>query len=357
MGGYIVTGLRDTPISTSGIWDDLGRPKWPADEFRKINGEALLSLDIPRRRRWTYGGDRPDRLDAYNCWSGQACRWHVIYSAPSAKPPLEGWLEWSLSSPQDGLVASGRTRQESSTAGMPAALGVIDCVMPSITHAVELRLEGSLAGSGTAGNHWPVWVYPHPGELPAHLAIVDPSRELDDCGEWLDPVRRLDPLKGDFSSFRVLLATMWNDRLHDYVESGGRVLLLQQGKGPLPVRRGPFWREAIHLFPDHPLWEVFPQRGYADMQFFGLASDIAFDSSRIEPIVPRISSFRPILRRLDARAFHISDTLFEAQIGSGFLLGCALRVKGGAGAQPFGWHRNPAGGFMLWALLESIQAS
>ena len=115
------------------------------------------------------------------------------------------------------------------------------------------------------------------------------------------------------------------------------MLIWQPEEGALPVRRLPFWREALKLFADHPLWERFPQRGYADLQFWGLGTDAALDAARLGEVVPAITGVRPILRRLDAREFHVTEYLLEAEVGAGRLLACTLRLAGGAGAQPSGW--------------------
>src|SRR5204862_4659853 len=48
------------------------------------------------------------------------------------------------------------------------------------------------------------------------------------------------------------------------------------------TRRLPFWREAIHVFELHPLWERMPQPGWADMRFFSVATDFALDLARLE---------------------------------------------------------------------------
>jgi hypothetical protein len=157
-----------------------------------------------------------------------------------------------------------------------------------------------------------------------------------------------------FQDLPLILTTAWDERLRAYVERGGKALLLQQGSKPLPAIRCPFWREGITLFPKHPIWEVFPQRGYADLQFFGLAGDAAFDTPRLAQNIAGCEQFRPILRRLDARNFTISEYLFEARIGAGLLLGCSLRLQGGCGSQPYGWERNPAGAFLLWTLLDYL---
>ncbi len=358
MGGYVVTGLRDTPISTSGIWDDLARPKWPSREFRMINDEAVLSLDVDRRRRWHNGGDRPDRLDAYNLWSGTTGRWHGILSLNGTELSAGSQFSWSLVDSQGVEIEAGSNNvTEAILQGIPHEVGNIKCQMPVVERAAELRLNGTLTYAGlTVTNNWPIWVYPRLPDPPVNLEIVDPTNVLDDCGEWLNPVQRVRS-SNHLSLDGLLLTMVWDDNLQKFLESGGRVLLLQQGNEPLAARRCPFWREAVLLFPVHPVWEIFPQRGYADMQFFGMASDVAFASYQLEQALPVLVSIHPILRRLDAREFHISEYLFEARVGNGVLLACSLRLQGGIGAQPYGWKRNVAGSAMLWALLDYLDST
>jgi hypothetical protein len=353
MGGYIVTGLRDTPISTSGIWDDLQRPKWDATEFLKINGEAVLTLDIPRRRRWHNGGDRPDRLDAFNHHAGSTAHWHVILSLTGAKLTEGSPLYWSLVDMHGTEIHSGsHDINREVTPGMPREVGTITCKLPSVEQGTEYGLEVSLNDNGSKiTNRWPIWVYPKPPDHPANLGIFDPGHILDDYGEWLDGITRASTAD-DFSAYGILLTTVLDEELMRFVDNGGKLLLLQHGDGPLPSRRCPFWRESIILFPDHPLWETFPQRGFADMQFFGMASDLAFDSQQLEQNHPDLKDLRPILRRLDAREFHLSEYLFETKIGTGMLAGCSLHIQGGAGAQPSGWRRNTAGSSLLWMMIN-----
>lgn len=355
IGGYVITGLRDTPISTSGIWDDFNRPKWTAEEFSTINADALLSLDVDRRRKWIFGGDRPERLDPYNLWSGDNWRWHVILCLGQSGLPAGSLLSWYLRKQEEKPLAAGEIAIEHRLLpGFPEEIGTITCQLPEVQHPAEYRLEMTLSYDVQAiSNAWPIWIYPHLPKPPASLAIFDPPGFLDEYGDWLGPVKRLQP-EDDPSTYDLILSTELNRVLQAYITGGGRLLLLQQGNAPLPSQRCPFWREAIQLFCDHPLWNKFPQQGYAGMQFFGLASDIAFDIQKISQRYPFLAEIRPILRRLDARQFHVRDYLFEARVNRGILLACALRLQGGAGAQPFGWQRNVAGSAMLHALLDYL---
>jgi len=355
MGGYIITGLRDTPISTSGIWDDFNRPKWTRDEFIQVNDEAVICLDVGRRRQWRFGGDRPDRLDLYNFRSEERPNWHVIFHTTGFVFPIGSHLSWSLSDIRGNTLSSGRwNTTHRIRPGIPGEVGVISCQLPKVDQPIELLLKITLEwGKKSVTNQWPVWTFPALHSPPAGLGILDPTYILDDCGEWLQSVPRLGSGE-EAPDYPTLLTTVWNDAIKRNLMSGGRVLLLQQSGLPLPAHRCPFWREAIKLFFDHTFWAKFPHQGFTDMQFFGLASDVAFESYRFPELLPGLEDIRPVLRRLDARELTINDYLVEARISNGVLMACSLRLQGGAGAQPFGWQRNVAGSYMLQALLDYL---
>lgn len=361
MGGYVITGLRDTPIACSGIWDDLEQAKWPSEDFRLINGENILCLETSRRRSWVNGGDRPERLDPYNLWSEEFQDWPVILGTGSRPYPAGGVLSWQLLLADGSVLDFGLSETADSTRpGQPQEIGRISCRLPHMDKPMELRLEASFTGNNfQVSNNWPVWVYPKLPEPPRDLMIYDPQQQLQ---EWISgdmkwasrphlQNRHLWPDGG------LVLTTSWDPELMKWVEHGGRALLLWSGGGPLPVRRCPFWREAIKVFSHHPLWERFPQRGFTDLQFFGLASDVAFNTSQLEQAFPANTKITPILRRLDARQFHVSDYLFEARSGNGILVGCTLNLQGGKGAQPFGLRHNTAGSWLLWSLLSYLAES
>jgi hypothetical protein len=355
IGGYVITGLRDTPIATSGIFDDLGRAKWDPEEFLPFNDETILCLDVDRRRRWRHGGDRVDRLDVHNWWAEELARWHVILSHTGEPIPAGSKLVWQLTDSTGLAIAEGQVEiRQALLPGSPQKLGMIECRLPTVERAITLCLQVCLmADRTTIANHWTMWCYPRPTVWPAELAIYDPSYMLDGWDELIQSARRISSEPPEWEP-AVVLATAFTPWLLEYLQMGGRVLLLQQGDGPLPSRRGPFWREAIHLFPEHLLWQTFPHHGHADLQFFGLATDVMIDADRLHEVVPGIVQIRPVMRRLDAREFHVCEYVLEAEVKQGKLLACTLRLQGGVGAQPTGLQRNIAGYFLLWAMLTYL---
>jgi hypothetical protein len=353
IGGYVITGLRDTPIASSGIFDDFGQAKWPAGEYRTINDDSILCLETSRRRRWSNGGDRPERLDPYDVWAGEAWEWLVILGTGSRPFPPGSLLSWRLLWPDGSVLASGKSEPvDPARPGQPQEVGRISGRMPMVASAVEMRLEVSFEGNNfQVANHWPVWVYPALPEPPDGLLLFDPMQHLREWGmDWTSKMKHVEDSHA-LPDGGLILTTGWDAELMSWVQRGGRALLLQNGEAPLPARRCPFWREAIKVFSKHPLWQTFPQKGYTDLQFYGLANDVAFDTGRLARVFPSETKIKPILRRLDAREFYVSDYIFEAQCGDGVVVGCSLNIQGGKGAQPSGLKRNAAGSWMLAALL------
>ncbi|MBC7319643.1 hypothetical protein H5T89_03260, partial [bacterium] len=52
ISGYVITSMRDTPIATSGIFDDFMEKKFKEEDFSKINNDIVLSLGWDNKRGW-----------------------------------------------------------------------------------------------------------------------------------------------------------------------------------------------------------------------------------------------------------------------------------------------------------------
>jgi hypothetical protein len=123
---------------------------------------------------------------------------------------------------------------------------------------------------------------------------------------------------------------------------------------PALCHRVPFWREAIHVFQPHALWERVPHPGYADMRFFSVATDFALDLEHLAASLGPGAQVAPVWRRFDARALTWLDYLADVRLGSGRLLLTTLRLDGGLGSQPQGLEASPLGAWFLtslWSLL------
>jgi len=349
--GYVITGLRDTPIATSGIFDDFDRPKWEPAHFRAFNDEALLMLEVGRGRHWHHGGDRAVRRDLHNWWAGEVVQLSVILNQATATPVMNGRVQWQLVDRQDQQLAGGELRTTQPVPpGRPVGIGTLTFRLPVSTTPQEYRLQlHFISQQGACRNQWPLWSYPQPTTKEPACVRYDHAGLLTDfaaIGPLVDELTE----QGD----QIVVTSTLDRAVIEQLGAGGRVLLLAQTRAL--AHHLPFWREAVKLIMPHPLWRDFPQQGFVDLQFFGLATDLAFDPAQLLAHLPAEAVYTPVLRRLDARAFTLADYLAEIQVGAGRLLACTLRLQGGAGVQPTGLQHNVAGRHLLTVLLDYLAA-
>ncbi len=352
MGGYVVTGLRDTPLATSSMFDDLGRAKYPAEIFRDFNADAVLILEQGRRRVWQHGGDRPAPTDRLTHVAGTTADFRVVLASAGEDMPA-GVLQWQLVDAHGQCIQQGACAFPGGTAGStPREIASFQVHLPALDTAQQWMLRAEV--SGQLRNQWPLWVYPNL-RWPEGLALYDPTGSLGYLDDLAQAAGRINtPAKPDRPDHHILLTSVFTPELYDYIKQGGRAILLQAGAGSFPARPCPFWREAVKLLYTHPVLAGFPHQGYVDLQFYHLASDYALDLYEIEAVLPDVTQVRPIIRRLDARQFTLLDYLAELHIGAGTLLASTLRFGGGMGDQVNGLQANPAGRHLLHAMLSAL---
>ncbi|MBK8019967.1 MAG: hypothetical protein IPK19_00755 [Chloroflexi bacterium] len=353
MGGYVVTGVRDTPLATSSMFDDLGRAKYDAESFKAFNTDTVLVLEQGRRRLWKRGGDRPFPVDRDNLTAGASADYRVVVSHAGA--PLDGAvLRWRLLDSGGAAVAGGESAIEGPIlAGSPREIGSLAFTAPEASGEYTLVVELGEVGYAVH-NRWPLWIYPAPA-TPPPLAWYDPSGCLEGLAELAETA--LDLSRGDLfapTADRLLVTSAATRAVLDFVRGGGRAVILQTGPGSLPAVPRPFWRESIKLIFDHPVWQGFPHRGYADLQFYHLATDYALDTARWAESVPDLTAVTPIMRRMDARQFTLTNYLVEVRLGSGSAFVSSLRFGGGAGDQVTGLTANVAGRHLLGQMLQVL---
>lgn len=335
LGGYVISGAADTPITTAGMWDDAGELKFDPAAFRAFNSDLVLLLGWGRRREWLAGGDRPAFDDTWGFVAGRPVRAHLI-AAHAGAPVGPAELRWVVEPESGPALAAGAARVEVAP-GEVRELAAAAFALPEVDTPLRLTLRAELMADGRAiaANAWPLWAYPRAPWPPAGVGLADPSGRLADLGL---PIGQDSPA--------VLVATAWTAQVQGFVDAGGAAVLLQAPggpPGPLPAQRMPFWREAIRIVEPHPAWGDFPRDEEVGLQFYGCAADCALDLAG--------SRARPILRRLDARTMAEHAYIAELAWGRGRLIVSTLRVEGGQGDQPSGLSRNIAAAHLLrcWA--------
>lgn len=333
MGGYVITGLRDTPISTSGIWDDHLQAKYPAEAMRQINNANVLLLEQGRRRIWIEG-DRPYPQDKFNHWAGSQADFYILFSGLVAS---EFPLAWQLRTVSGEVIVSG---EQSVTIppldANPHQIARIGWTFPQVEYPIMLELR--VTWGDEINNIWKLWVYPQ------NNVHIETTRRYDPAGILAEfnhlPTANLQHPEG------TIIATALTSELESAIHNGAKVVLIQSGDGALPTKQIAFWQEALNLVMDHTIWKDIPHEGVTTEQFYHVATDYGFD--------PLKSKHTPVLRRLHTRQFTATDMIIDMQIGTGRLLATTLRLLGGAGDQAIGLQNNVFGAYLLNQMLKVL---
>lgn len=359
LSGYVVTGEVDTPVSTAGMWDDLGRAKYDAEQFRAFHDDLVLLVGWDRRRAWVSGGDRPASWDPYSVWAGSTVRAHLLVSNYGSFRG-RARLHWQAGFPGRRPLAGGEAavRLGKQSQGRVQELMTAEFSAPDVGAGAGPRrivLQAQIqAGARRWGNAWPMWVYPaDPWAGVAPFELMDPQGVLADLARLAGELCRVCPPERPTSPDRVLVCTAGTPDLSGRVAAGGQAVLLQQKSGPrapLPVVHCPYWREALKWVEPHAAWGDFPHECDPGLQFYGLATDCALDGSAAG------AGMSPLLRRLDTRGLDVHEYAVVLPWDRGRAVVTTLRPQGGLGDQPTGLGRNPAGAHLLACWLRYLQA-
>jgi hypothetical protein len=354
MGGYVITGLRDTPLATSAMFDDFYRSKYPPEAMRMINGDSVLVLGRGRARVWSHDGDRPAPFEPYCFKAGQQTALDVVLS--HAGRPLPGRvLTWKLAQTGGGFYAEGAEQVIGPlVGGHPRRIAQFIFDAPQTDTALMLQCEVILdTGEQRIRNGWPLWVFPEVHAWPEGISVLDPTGTLvEQRADLWNVAARVDR---PGLETQVLITSVLNLGVIDFLRGGGAVLLWQDGDRPLPAVAGPFWRGGTKVIADHPVINALPHAGFVDLQFYGLATPWVLDTNRLPDVLPDLTGMRWLLRRLDNLQFTVADYLIEARVGSGRLFATTLRFQGGLGDQPAGLRFNLAGRWLLYQVLQALR--
>ncbi len=316
ISGYVVTGWRNTPISTSGMLDDEGvampKPGW--------NAPDCLFL-LPRRRPpWVRGGNRPGWVDPHTHFEGPVALRIGLHSEAG----VEGRVQWSVvefawrgDARPRGRVSLGEG--ELCRIEPLDACEVGDAFFEGVPGGFFLR-----ARFGAAECAWPVWVVsPLLPETFEGWALHDPRGRFEGVA---------------FPGGEGTIATRWPE---------GATALLSAGK-PLvcclddgPVIHAPFWRESAHEFRDDAFWS---RVGYKERweRLLPISGDAVIDLEALAALLPGVA-WDVLINRIDVRTYAEAPVLIRGTGPHHRCLVTTLRPDGGLGAQPLGLPRNPSG--------------
>jgi hypothetical protein len=312
--GYSLYLLQDYPQIAEGILDMFFRPKaLRASEFRQFNGPTVVLMDMRQPKR--------------NFRCGETETFTFKMSHFGSAELLDATLEWELRS-GDEVLATKRIKGLCVRPGAVQSLASVTLTMPNRARAEKLVLQARLKDeSGAYVNQWNVWVYPK--------TQVESSRRI--ALKDLDALKPLLPQAIDFGAgndnckFDLLVTSTIDDESRRFLESGGRVLLIESGT-VFPVAnarfRGGSWNPTNlgehtgTIIADHPSMRLIPNDGWCDLNWFSL-----LENSKVVLLDQLPAAIKPIVRSIDLpQRLANKGYLFEVAVGPGKLLVSSLNL-------------------------------
>ena len=347
--GYNITGIRDIPIATSGLFDDQMRPKFDPDIFRQTNDERCLVPAWDLTREWI-DGDRVRNRERYNFYAGDPFGLHILFSNWGASVE-NGTLSWDLTAGEESLRRGSMEVRGSFAAGKQVEVGYLRLDLPRADAPMNCVLTVRFTWrGGECRNQWPVFLYPRQEAPAGNFRLYDPCNLFTGV-EKLLPVSELEEGEPVPPETDVVITSLLTKPMEAYLVRGGRVFLMQRGKGVLPTRPSAFWREGMTKAWKHPFWNGLSRTHWMeDLRYFGVSTTTSFRPEAMEGW-----KTEPILRRYDCRAWHASDYIMAFAKGEGRGIATTLRLEGGLGKEPMFVSGNPFSAWMIRRALEMLR--
>ena len=314
ISGYVITGFRDTPISTSGFFDDWGKPRFTHEECAAWNSEDCLFLIPSRRPPWVDGGNRAGWLDPHNQFTGQVFFRVGLHSESGA----DATLIWRIEDSTGKVQARGVGKSAWIEQLRSRQIGEISwhCETPG-----EYRL---IAEAGHTTNSWTFFV-----ESPLdaiNFQLIDPRDLFGVDGGEGDVQVQVDQLQAELGAANELI----------FLESIG-------------TRPAPFWRESAYEFhPDAPFAEQWDR-------LLAVSGDRVIDPTFIAENSPSGATIETLINRIDVRTYQESPVMMRVRSGGNTAICTTLRPYGGLGIQPSGLKRNAAGCALMTKMLDLLK--
>ncbi|MGI8922701.1 MAG: hypothetical protein ACR2HJ_01445 [Fimbriimonadales bacterium] len=312
--GSVITGWADTPISSSGWFDDWGSPRFAPEETRGFMGPDVLFLVPSRRFPWLTGGNRASSSDAWHHFTGQRALRVGLHSEDG----LRGIAHWRLI--LNGAVAAEGEEDFEAARLVPCEVANVRWEAP--TNACgNLEVEVRAGSEPIIAKSWPI-------------TVVSP--EIDTNG-WtlLDRSGMFDgtAFGGGPNLVSTELPADWEER----VENGSRLIVFAS-EGPAR----PAFREAAYEFPDPKYDALLGGRWPTLLMTLG-------DRTLDPAVLPE--GAEPLLLRIDTRTYEELPVAVRVRRGEGEMIVTTLRAYGGFGFQPPNLLSSPAGTYLLRGLL------
>ena len=322
--GYILWLLVDFGQYCEGLLDDFWDPKdVSAEEFLKSNGDTVILLAKEGNRSLPIGGRSriPLAVSHYGPEVLQGCslRWRAMIGAAS----------------QEGELPIARLDP-----GRLTPAGEADIDLAGVGKACKFELHVALHHDGKVvnTNEWSYWAFPEVGEPWPDVAAPAGAGTLWKDGTFVRISKAAAaPIPTGAS---LVIADRVDQALADYLERGGRCLLLSSGAAientvlyygstsfyrtfrTIPWNAGTSGNSGS-VVGSHPALADFPHEEYCDLQFVWMVRDVL--PMEFGPL--RRYGVTPIIRMIDHYAANRNNAhMIEFSVGAGKVLVTTLGV-------------------------------
>lgn len=368
-GGYVVSVIRDFPFAAMGLMDYQGKPKWGKATW-SWHGENMLVLQTPGDRR-SFWKDAP--FQGKICFEGFLDKGNVRTNGFESSvtqeegPPRSLSLQqtWTCSDrtikldrtvdpsafEQVGIVASrvgrdarGRWRLKpielADPFGEPDGTETND--LARFGECWNLRVRLVDGDTTLCENEWDLWRLPKP-----RLSLKEP-REIDigihsHCSTALRQslafvmnelglvskfeIAEQGAQSQNKSEVAIRVASRFDPELVDFLEQGGRVLMLPDGEsGSFPLVEHWFLRGGPIIHSESSWNERHPM--VRDLQHFDLAGRVIPDVKWLDEMTPLVM----LWDNHDIASVKTHGLVFACRLGKGLMLVDAFQHGDGSNA-------------------------
>lgn len=300
-GGYVVSVIRDFPLASMGLIDYFGNPKWSQSDWQ-WHGGSMLILETKSDRR-SFASQETFRASIA-----------ASHFAPDSLDKATLTLTVCL---ERGDVLAKVVREITSIqSGSYETLEKIEASLPNVAQPTRFFVRGELkTKEQTIANAWSMWLVP----------AVDPSNHADiqlhaSCSNEVRKMFQQSQPFNDTHRDAIVIAARFDRPLFQFLESGGKVLLLPDGeKGSMPLNNLWFLRGGPYI-SDHPISDLVTRQFLVELQHFDLAGPVVSEVNYIEQVDPILMFWD----NHDIDHVKIHGLLFETRVGGGKLLVSAL---------------------------------
>jgi hypothetical protein len=344
--GYVLTVNIDTPISTSGLIDDLGNVKYPVDKFKEFNSDCVLSIERGKRRIFRHG-DRQQYIDEFNTWQGDEFSVNLIlsnYLKEISDARLEYQLLFKNSSVTDSLDMEQKLEQ-----GKVSRISQILAKIPKENENYEFLLKCCLKshlGKTLSENSWTFNAIRKIDYSDININLFDWSNYLYNSDLYNEKLVNIDYLKKEGDS-DINVFTSWSNEIKKLIEEGKKTVLIIPEGAPFTEEHS-FYRECMPYFEKDSFLNGLPIKDYGGISFKGIGPDRSISLNMAEMILN--VKLKPVMTRLDE--VKVLETYYILE-GKNIII-TTLRLFGGLTGQPVGFHKNVLGTYLFTKMLEHL---